>query len=317
MTSARVTLLIGLLCAIPYFAQRTTESSTPVSSRPQTSLNVDVNLVLLNTTVTDPHNRHIPGLTKEQFHIWEDKVEQEIQYFSSESAPLSVGIIFDSSGSMQDKLPAARAAANTFLKTGERDDEYFLVEFSNAPALVTDFTNDISKLQNRLLVTRAQGTTSLYDALYLGLDKVGRGNNARKALLLISDGDDNHSHYSFSNLKDFAKEHDAQIYAIGIVDESGGQSTAYSSRGRLLLEDLADVTGGRAFFPHSLNELESICAQIALDLKNQYVIGYRPLNPTNDGRWRKVKVRVDKANGMPRLNVRARAGYYAPRLQRS
>src|SRR5262245_56417 len=203
MTRARIAPLVGLLCAMLSFGQSQNENATPGSSRSQASstLSIDVDLVLLNTTVTDPVNRHVTGLSKEYFRVWEDKIEQDIQYFSAEDLPLSVGIIFDISGSMDDKLKPARAAASTFLRMGTQGDEYFLVEFSDAPRLVADFTTDISKLQNSLLLTRAKGMTSLYDALYIGLERVSRGSNSRKAILLITDGEDNHSRYSFRDVK--------------------------------------------------------------------------------------------------------------------
>jgi Ca-activated chloride channel family protein len=314
MTCAKTAPLAGLLCALLSFGLTWSQSATLAFSQTKNSpaLSVDVDLVLLNATVTDSRNRHVTGLTKESFQVWEDKIEQEIQYFSSENVPLSVGIIFDTSGSMQNKLTDARTAANTFLKMGEKEDEYFLVEFSDSPHLVTDLTTDITKLQNRLLLTRAKGMTSLYDAMYLGLERVGHGSNARKALLLITDGEDNHSHYSFSDVKEFAKEHDVQIFAIGIVDDESTQGTSY--RGRALLQDLANLTGGRAFFPSSINELEGICAAIGVDLKNQYVLGYLPSNRLADGKWRKIKVKTNRTKGKPSLNVRAKTGYYASRL---
>lgn len=314
MSCAKTTPLAGLLCALLSFGLTWSESATLAFSQTKNSpaLSVDVDLVLLNATVTDSRNRHVTGLTKESFQVWEDKIEQEIQYFSSENVPLSVGIIFDTSGSMQNKLTDARTAANTFLRIGEKEDEYFLVEFSDSPHLVTDLTTDITKLQNRLLLTRAKGTTSLYDAMYLGLERVGHGSNARKALLLITDGEDNHSHYSFSDVKEFAKEHDVQIYAIGIVDDESTQGTSY--RGRALLQDLANLTGGRAFFPDSIHELEGICAAIGVDLKNQYVLGYLPSNRLADGKWRKIKVKINRTKGKPSLSVRAKTGYYASRL---
>ena len=315
MACAKTAPLAGLLCALLSLGLALSESATRVFSQtPQSpALSVDVDLVLLNTTVTDSQNRLVAGLAKESFQVWEDKIEQEIQYFSSENVPLSVGIIFDTSGSMQNKLTDARTAANTFLRMGEKEDEYFLVEFSNSPHLVTDLTTDITKLQNRLLLTRAKGMTSLYDAMYLGLERVGHGSNARKALLLITDGEDNHSHYSFSDVKEFAKEHDVQIYAIGIVDDESIQGSSY--RGRSLLQDLANLTGGRAFFPSSIHELEGICAAIGVDLKNQYVLGYRPSNRLADGKWRKIKVKINRTKGVPSLSVRAKTGYYASRLQ--
>jgi len=311
MTCAKIAPLAGLLCAMLSFGQSADDKLTASSSRSQT-LSVDVDLVLLNTTVTDNKNKHVTGLSKDNFQIWEDKVEQEIQYFSTENVPLTVGIIFDISGSMADKLAPARAAASTFLRMGDRDDEYFLIEFSNAPRLVADLTTDISKLQNPLIFAQAKGMTSLYDALYLGMERVSHGSNARRALLLITDGEDNHSRYSFSDVKEYAKEHDVQIYAIGLVSENTLQVQDYA--GRALLEDLASLTGGRAFFPSSVFELEGICAQIGVDLKNQYVLGYRSLNHSNDGKWRKIRVKVNRPKGTPSLSVRSKTGYYASAL---
>jgi Ca-activated chloride channel family protein len=277
-------------------------------------LRVDVDLVLLNASVTDHSNRHISGLQQQQFQVWEDKIEQQIQYFSTEDVPLSVGIIFDVSGSMQNKLIPALTAANTFMRMGDRGDEYFLVLFSDSAHLVQDFTTDVSRLQDRLLFSRAKGSTALYDALYLGLEKVTHGSNSKKALLLITDGEDNHSRYSYSDVREFAKEHDVLIYAIGIVEPEGSQVSGYG--GRALLENLANLTGGMAFFPDSVNALESICAQVGVDLKNQYVLGYRSTNQTGDGKWRKVTVKINRPKGMARLAVRAKSGYYAPKIAR-
>ena len=215
MVCPRIAPFVVLLCAMLSFGQSAHEDATPDPSRrkPSPTISIDVDLVLLNTTVTDPGNKLVTGLGKESFQVWEDKIQQEIEYFSSENLPLSVGIIFDVSGSMEKNLTPARTAANTFMRMGDRDDEYFLIVFSDSPQLEETFTTDITKLQNRLLLTHAKGSTSLYDALYLGLEQASRGSSSRKALLLITDGLDNHSRYSFSNVKDFAREHDVQIYA--------------------------------------------------------------------------------------------------------
>jgi Ca-activated chloride channel family protein len=280
---------------------------------PQTAppLRVDIDLVLLTATVKDRANRYVRGLTQESFQIWEDKTEQQIRYFSEEDVPLSVGIIFDISGSMANKLAPARAAASTFLRMGERGDEYFLIEFSDRAGLVQDFTTDITKLQNSLLATYAKGGTSLYDALYFGMEKVNRGHNSRKALLLITDGEDNHSRYSFSDVREFAKEHDVLVYSIGLLEE---QSTQLPRMGAAVLQDLANITGGIAFFPDSIAALDAICAQIGNDLKNQYVIGYHSTNPNSDGKWRKIRMKVNMPKGAPRLSVRAKSGYYASKV---
>jgi Ca-activated chloride channel homolog len=314
MSKLRTAGLLGLLCTMLTLAEARQNISGPNSDERQTSpaIRVDVDLVLVQATVTDSSNKYVTDLRLDDFRLWEDKIEQQLQYFSTENVPLSVGIIFDVSGSMQNKLAAARAAANTFLRMGDRDDEYFLVEFSNSPRLVQDFTTDIAKLQSHLLFTRAKGNTSLYDALYLGLEKVSRGSNGRKALLLITDGEDNNSRYTFSDVKQFAKERDVMIYSIGIVEGSDLQFSEFN--GRLLLESLAELTGGIAFFPDSLDALPDICERIGIDLKSQYVLGYRPLNTINDGRWRKVQVKINTPKGMAALHVRARNGYYGPTI---
>jgi Ca-activated chloride channel family protein len=275
------------------------------------TLKVDVDLVLVNATVTDPLNRYVSGLEQEHFQVWEDKIEQKIEYFSSEDVPMSLGMIFDVSGSMKDKISTSRDAAVTFLKTGNPDDEYFLVEFANRPEVASDFTTDISKLQSKIIFTPAKGMTAMYDAVYVGLEKLKTGNNPKKALLLITDGEDNRSRYTFQNVKDFVKEQDVQIYAIGITDEWNSQLSA-GRTGRAMLEELADLTGGRAFFPDSVYELEDICTKIAIELKNQYVIGYHSTNAAKDGKWRKLRLKVNPPKGIQHLNVKSKAGYYAP-----
>lgn len=275
------------------------------------TLKVDVDLVLVNATVTNPRNQYVTGLEKEHFQVWEDKVEQEITYFSSEDVPLSVGIIFDISGSMKDKLSVARDAAVTFLKMGTPEDESFLVEFSERPQVAVDFTTDISDLQNHLIFSPAKGMTALYDAVYLGLDKLKSGSNPKKALLLITDGEDNRSRYTYSNVKEFVKEQDVQIYSIGIVSEFGSQLGS-GRTGRALIEELSEMTGGRAFFPDSVYELEDICQKIGVELKNQYVVGYHSTNETSDGKWRKLRMKVNPPRGVGALNVRAKSGYYGP-----
>ena len=274
------------------------------------TLKIDVDLVLINATVTDPQNRYVTGLEGEHFQIFEDRVEQDIEYFSAEDVPLSLGIVFDVSGSMKDKLSIARDAAVAFLKTGSPEDEYFLAEFSAKPSIAQDFTTDISRLQNNLIFTEAKGMTALYDAVYLALEKVDEGSNPKKALLMITDGEDNRSRYTFGNVREFVKESDVQIYSIGIVNNWNSQ-LAMGRTGRALIEELSEVTGGRSFFPNSVYELEDITTKIAVELKNQYVIGYLSTNERKDGKWRKVQVKVTPPRGLPRLSVRAKQGYYA------
>ena len=233
-----VLALPALMVARAGRAQKAQETSTD-KGQTQT-LKVDVDLVLVNATVTDSLNRYVSGLGQEHFQIWEDKLEQKIEYFSSEDNPVSLGVIFDVSGSMKDKISTARDAAVTFLKTGNPEDEYFLVEFANRPEVAADFTTDVSKLQQKLIFTPAKGMTAMYDSVYLGLEKLREGSNPKKALLLITDGEDNRSRYTFQNVKEFVKEQDVQIYAIGIVDEWNSQLGA-GHTGRSMIEELSDL----------------------------------------------------------------------------
>jgi len=317
MTRNRWTLIVAVLIAIALPAvmiARAGRGRSPQDNsgdkKPGQTLKVDVDLVLVNATVTDQLNRYVSGLESKHFQIWEDKIEQKLSYFNAEDVPISIGIIFDVSGSMKDKIGTAREAAATFLKTGNPDDEYFLVTFANRPEVVADFTTDVTKLQSKLLVTPAKGMTAMYDSVYVGLEKLKEGTNPKKALLLITDGEDNRSRYTFQNVKDFVKEQDVQIYGIGIVDEWNSQLSA-GHTGRAMIEELADLTGGRAFFPDSVYELEDICTKIAVELKNQYVLGFHSTNGAKDGKWRKLRVKVNPPKGIEHLNVRAKSGYYA------
>lgn len=320
MTRKKSTIMLAglLLVALPaMMAAYASHSQTqdPAAEKRQNppqnpTIKVDVELVLVNATVTDPQNRVVTGLDPDNFQVYEDKIEQKIAYFSAEDVPLTVGIIFDVSGSMKDKISTARDAAVAFLKTGNPDDEYFLVEFSSRPEVAEDFTTDISRLQNHLIFTPAKGMTAMYDSVYLGLEKLKDASNTKKALLLITDGEDNRSRYTFSNVKEFVKEQDVQIYSIGIVADWNSQLSG-GRTGRALIEELSDLTGGRSFFPDSVYELEDICTKIAVELKNQYWIGYNSTNEAKDGKWRRLRVKVTPPKGLPHLNIRHKSGYYA------
>ena len=285
--------------------------SDKLDKQPASTLKIDVELVLVNATVTDSLNRYVSGLEAQHFQIWEDQIEQKIEYFNAEDVPISIGIIFDVSGSMKDKINTARVAATTFLKSGNPEDEYFIVSFANRPEMMADFTTDITKLQSKLILTPAKGMTAMYDSVYVGLEKLKEGTNPKKALLLITDGEDNRSRYTFQNVKEFVKEQDVQIYGIGIVDDWNSQLSA-GKTGRAMIEELAEITGGGAYFPDSVYELEDICTKIAVELKNQYVIGYHSTNETKNGKWRKLRLKVNPPKGIQRLSVRAKQGYYAP-----
>jgi Ca-activated chloride channel homolog len=275
-------------------------------------LRVDVDVVLVNTTVTDPYNRLVTGLEKDNFRIFEDGTEQEVAYFSSEDVPTSIGVIFDMSGSMSDKVAKAREAAVEFFKTANPQDEFSLVTFNDRAELASRFTSSVEDLQTRMMFTAARGRTALLDAIYLGLSQMRGAHNAKRALLIISDGGDNHSRYNESDIRNFVKESDVQIYAMGVFSAVGSRPTQEEVDGPSLLAELCDMTGGRVFPVDSLDALPDIATKIAMELRNQYVLGYHPSNKTKDGKWRKIKVKIRPPRGLPPLNVYSRTGYFAP-----
>jgi Ca-activated chloride channel family protein len=278
-----------------------------------TPIQVDVNMVIVNVTVTDPYDRIVTGLEQSNFQIYDEKVEQEIASFSAEDAPISVGMIFDSSGSMGDKINKSKEAALQFFKTSNPQDEFMLINFNERPNLITGFTSKYENLQDRLLFIKGGGKTALLDAIYLGLMEAKKATTSRKALLVISDGGDNHSRYTEDDVKRAAKESDVQIYCVGIFEPlSSRMRSVEEARGPGLLAELAHVSGGRIFSVEDADELPDIMEKISIELRNQYVIGYRPSNMVRDGKWRRIRVKLNPPRGLPPLQVYARTGYYAP-----
>ncbi len=271
---------------------------------------VDVNMVLVPVTITDPLNRLVTGLDRENFNLFEGKERQEIKTFSSEDAPVSIGVIFDMSGSMSSKIERAREAVVQFFKTANPQDEFFMITFSDKPEQIADFTSSVDDIQSRLLYTIPQGRTALLDAIYLGVTKMRQAKYPKKALLIISDGGDNHSRYTEGEIRSMVKEADVLIYAIGIYDHYF--PTEEERLGPALLSDVTELTGGRAFTIDNPNDLADVSTKIGIELRNQYVIGYRPKNPAHDGKWRKIKVKLLPPKGLPPLKVYAKTGYYAP-----
>jgi len=264
-------------------------------------------------TVTDPLNRFVTGLDQDVFDILEDNVKQKIVSFGSEDAPLSVGIVFDTSGSMGPKLEKSRQSVTEFFKTANPEDEAFLVEFNDRPELVTPLTHNLEEIQNRLTFTQSKGRTALLDGVLLALRTMKKAHNPRKALIVISDGGDNSSRYTESELKAFVKEADVQIYAIGIYEPASSRGrTSEELAGPGLLTDISEPTGGRHFVVENLNELPDVAAKIGIELRNQYVLGYSPSNTARDGKYRKVKVKINQPRGLPQLHPFWRTGYYAP-----
>lgn len=280
--------------------------------KPPQLLHVDVDLALVNVVVTDPYNRLVTGLDSDNFRVLEDNVEQEIVNFSAEDVPISIGVIFDCSGSMSNKLGKAREAAIEFFKTANPEDEFFLVSFNERAELTSSFTGSVEDLQSRLMLTASKGRTALLDAIYLGLSQMRSAHNGKRALLILSDGGDNHSRYQESDIKRLVKEADTQLYAIGIFDPLGNRSrTMEELNGPSLLSEITEMTGGRVFAADNLNELPDIATKIGLELRNQYVLGYRPSNKAHDGRWRKIKIKLRAPRGLPQLSVYSKTGYYA------
>jgi Ca-activated chloride channel family protein len=252
-------------------------------------------------------------MEKENFRVFEDGVEQEVITMSSEDVPISIGLIFDMSGSMSDKVDKARQAAVQFMRTANPLDQFFLVSFNDRAELTSGFTSSVEELQNRMMFTASRGRTALLDAVYLGLSQMRGAHNAKRALLIISDGGDNHSRYSENDIRNFLKEADCQLYAIGIYDDINRRSgTPEELNGPSLLSEMTEMTGGRTFPVGNIGELPDIAAKIGMELRNQYVLGYKPSNATHNGTWRKIKVKLRPPRGLPPLSVYAKTGYYAP-----
>jgi len=283
---------------------------SPVLNTHVRPMKVDVDLVLVPVTITDPLNRLVTGLDKENFQLFEGSAQQEIRTFSSEDAPVSLGVIFDTSGSMSSKIDRARDAVVEFFKTANPQDEFFMISFNDEPEEVSDFTSSVDEIQNKLIYAVPRKRTALLDAIYMGVHKMRQAKFPKKALLIISDGGDNHSRYTEGEIKAMVKEADVMVYAIGIYDRYF--QSEEERLGPALLSEIAELTGGRAFTIENPNDLADVATKIGVELRNQYVLGYRPNNGARDGKWRKIKVKLLPPKGLPPLRVYARTGYYAP-----
>jgi Ca-activated chloride channel family protein len=283
------------------------------AERTSTDIRVQANLVLIPVTVTDRHERFVTGLDKDYFKLYEDKVEQIITHFAQEDAPISVGVVFDCSGSMKPKMDKARGAVDQFLKTANPGDEFSLVSFADRPELLVHFTEKTEEIRTRLRGTQAEGRTALLDAILLSFREMKKARNTRKALLIISDGGDNSSRYTVRELKNIVREGDVQIFAIGIIDSPGMQRpTAEELAGPALLSDIAGQSGGLLFEVDNWNQLSGIATKIGVALRNQYLLGYSPANMQKDGKYHRVQVKLEQQKGGPRLRASWRLGYYAP-----
>jgi Ca-activated chloride channel family protein len=307
-------------------AQTSSPAQTPASTSPRKhseyTINVDVNMVVLRATVLDKKGRQVNDLQQSNFQVYENNVLQKLAVFSHADIPVTMGIVIDDSGSMREKRAAVNAAAVTFVKTSNPQDQVFVVNFNDVYYLDTpgDFAANLEELKAALDKIDSRGGTALYDAVYASLDHMKLGNRDKKVLLVITDGEDNASRYSFDELLAYAQKSNAVIYAIGLMGESqpGGLFKIHrgsARRAAKVLEKIAQATGGQAYFPKSLDEVEATCVQIARDIRNQYTLAYYPTNATKDGTFRLVRVEASYPHKRRQLLVRTRTGYYAPKAK--
>jgi Ca-activated chloride channel homolog len=315
---AAFALLSGLALAQTNSEEKSPQSSSaaPADSQqgPVATFRVHTDLVLIPVTVTDAVNRFVLGLQKEDFHLFEDGVEQNLAHLSGEDVPLSVGVLFDESGSMDYKLRTSRDAAAQLLNTLTKDDEAFLVEFADLAKVSIGFTGHTEEIRSALKNVQAGGLTAMLDAIDIGLLEMKKAKNSRKAIVIVSDGGDNRSHYTAAQIESLVREADVQIYAMGVFGPvfSFGLTPEEVSGPRLLSE-IAAQTGGRAFAAAVAGDMPSVATRIAIELRNQYVLGYYPKNKARDGKYRNVKVQVSQPPGLGSpLKVHWRLGYYAP-----
>lgn len=306
----RFVLLFAVVIVVSTVLTNWTHAQEP-SATPDGPVRVNTDLVSLTLTVTDQYGRYVNGLTKESFTITDNNKEQDIVFFSDGDAPASISIIFDISGSMnKEKIKRARTALERFIKTSHPMDEYFLIAFNSRAQLLLDRTRDGDALLRQLSLVEPKNNTALYDAVYLGAERVTRGTHQKRAMLIISDGQDNSSRYNFGEVRRFIRESDVVIYSVGVVDRGDSFSTT-GLQGQAFLDELSNVTGGKSFYPTTNVEMDEIFERIALELRNQYSVGYVPKDFVADGKWRRVRIRVKPPRGFPRLTVRGREGYYA------
>jgi VWFA-related protein len=306
-------LALGLMALLAASAQVTI---TPRPKKPEPkeegqrtpNIRVETRLVLIPVTVNDPLNRPVSGLERENFRVYDDKVEQTITQFAMDDEPIAAGLVFDTSGSMGEKLRRSRMAAAVFFKISDPEDEFFLVEFDSQPRLVVPLTRDFGRIEEELTFSRSKGSTALLDAIYLALQEMRKSQKNKKTLLLITDGGDNNSRYSVTEVKKLIQESDVLIYAIGVF---GGGSTPEEAGGPELLGHIAESTGGRMFVANSA-EMPDIAKRIGIELRNRYILAFAPTSQAHDGKYHHIQVKVVPPRGLPPLQAHWRTGYTAP-----
>lgn len=306
--SLSVAVCSALLAAVS--AVHETEANAAAG---QADIHVRTTLVVIPVAVTDSHNRFVLGLEKKDFTLFEDGVEQKLAQFADENAPLSAGLLVDTSGSMGTKMAISKEAVHQFLKTMEPGDEACLIEFGDRARVAEDFSDRAGAIEDKISETDAEGLTALLDAVSLGLDEMKKAKNTRRALVIISDGGDNNSRYSAAEIKDLIRKADVQVYSMGVFEPFPLLAlSAAELSGPKLLRQLSEQTGGRVFAASRAHDLPAIAARIGVELRNQYILAYSPSKHVRDGKYRRVEVKVKAPPGLADLKVRWRTGYYAP-----
>lgn len=273
------------------------------------NIRVDVNMALVPVTVLDTLGHNVVGLDRDNFRVIDGSESRPIVTFGQTDAPVSVGVIFDASRSMREKFKIARHAPAELFKQLNPDDESFLVTVSEQPNLKQDFTSDFSQIQNALLFTNPNGTTSLLDGVYLGLQHLKKAKNPRRALIVVSDGGDNNSRYTLRELASLAAESDTQIFAICLFDKP---QTTEEAGGPELLSKLTQASGGINYLITSINDMRAAFGKVGITLHNQYMLGYYPPDNAPTGKYRKITVQLLVPTGLPKLRIYSRNGYYVP-----
>ncbi|MEJ2110509.1 MAG: VWA domain-containing protein [Acidobacteriota bacterium] len=284
-------------------------------------IGIKVDLIMMYTSVFDKKGRFIKGLQKDDFSVYEDGTTQEITYFSQVDLPVTIGIVLDLSGSMEGKMEQVNRAARAFVQASNPNDQIFLIGFNDEVELLHGFTNDVDEITDALENAITMGGTALYDAVYLGVTEAHKGNRSKKALIVITDGEDKDSYYSLKELVASVQESDVQVFNIGFLDELpkkslfGGWFKTDAEKARDALIRVSEESGGKAFFPDRVPDIHGIVSEIALELRNQYSIGYFSSNPERDGSWRRVVIKLNEKEGISDPELRYRRGYYAPKEQ--
>jgi len=301
-------LLVSMLIAV------TTLLSAQSSQSPDYTLRVQVELVQLPVSVIDEKGHPVRGLPQHYFKIYEDRVQQDISFFKQEDVPVSIGLVIDASSSMFDKQDRTNAAALTFVRESNPEDETFVVSFGDQPHLEQDFTRSIRRLNRSLNRIAPRGNTALFDAVQFAARHLERGTHEKKVLVVVSDGEDNKSRLKLRDVLEEIRESKIILYSVGLLSSEAAliNNGPFKGKAKKALQDFSEVTGGRAFFPKSLNDVDEVCRTIAHDIRNQYAIGYRPSNDKMDGTWRTVNVQVQIPKGKPKVRVHTKKGYYSP-----